>query len=347
MKKPELTIEELLNDTEFIDYCLTEGQNIPDKWQFQLLDHPRELKTFEKAKACVLLLEGRMPEELIDAKQLNFITLFRSVQQEKVKKRPPLQWIGIAASLLLLLSMVIFLFKTKSRPVSTYENLAGKSIEAGKGSQKSITLADGTEAIIYPGAKLLISDDYNGDFRKVAVCGQVFFKISPRKNKPFIAYSKHTTTTALGTAFYVRDFKNTAQSAVILVNGNVKVQAPGSQQVEFLEPGTMLLVDNKNASAEKRTVSKQELTELLEQKLYFNDSNTINVIDKLKIYYGTEIDISHCRGELKKITGDYSGQSLSNILSSIAYINHLSWRIDEEQHIIFEPIATTTPRKPN
>lgn len=353
MKRPELTIEELLSDTEFIDYCLTEGQDIPDKWQLQLLDHPRKKKIFEKAKTCVLLLEGRMPEELIEAKQLNFIALFRSVQQQqldqelRVKPSRPLLWIGIAASLLLIFSMGIFLFKARTGQGSTYENLAGKSIESGKGSQKSVTLTDGTEAIIYPGAKLIISDDYNEGFRKVAVRGQVFFKIFPQKDQPFIAYSKHTTTTALGTAFYVRDFKNTAQSAVILVNGNVKVQAPGSKQVEFLDPGTMVLVNNKSLSAEKRAVSKQELSELLEQKLNFNDSNTINVIDKLEIYYGTEIDISRCHGELKKITGDYSGQPLSNILSSIAYINQLSWRIDEEQHIIFEPITTTAPHKPN
>ncbi|NQX39212.1 ferric-dicitrate binding protein FerR, regulates iron transport through sigma-19 [Pedobacter steynii] len=346
MKKPELTIEELLNDTEFIDYCLTESQGIPDKWRQQLLHYPQNEKTFEKAKSYMRLLEGKMSEELIEAKQLNFIALFRKVQQEKleqeqrtkVKTSQPLLWIGIAASLLLVLSTAIFLFKAKSKLVSTYENLAGKSIESGRRSQKSITLADGTEAIIYPGAKLVISDDYNDDFREVAVYGQVFFKIFPQKDKPFIAYSKHTTTTALGTAFYVRDFKNTAQSTVILVNGNVKVQAPGSKQVGFLEPGTMMLVSNKTGAAEKRTVSKQELTELLEQKLNFNDSNTINVIDKLEIYYGAEIDISRCHGELKKITGDYSGQSLSNILSSIAYINHLSWRIDEEQHIIFEPL---------
>lgn len=338
MKQPELTIEELLNDTEFIDYCLTEGTQVPDKWRQQLLDHPQEQKTFEKAKTCIWLLEGKMPEELIEAKQLNFIALFRKVQQEKAKKGPPYLWIGIAASLFLVFSTAIILFKTRTRPQSTYENLAGRSVEAGKGSQKSITLADGTEAIIYPGAKLLISDDYNDDFREVAVYGQVYFKIFPQKDRPFIAYSKHTTTTALGTAFYVRDFKNALQSAVILVNGNVKVQPPGIQQAEILEPGTMLLVNNKTSAAEKRTVSKQELNELLEQKLYFNDSNTINVIDKLEICYGAEIDISRCHGELKKITGDYSGQPLSNILSSIAYINHLSWRIDEEQHIIFEPL---------
>ena len=344
MKKPELTIAELLNDTGFIDYCLTEGRDIPDKWRQQFLHHPQNEKTFEKATSYMRLLEGKMSEELIEAKQLNFIALFRKVQQEKqeqqaeVKISQPLLWIGIAASLLLVLSTAIFLFKTKSRPVSTYENLAGKSIESGSRSQKSITLGDGTEAIIYPGAKLVISDDYNDDFREVAVYGQVFFKISPQKDKPFIAYSKHITTTALGTAFYVRDFKNTAQSTFILVNGNVKVQAPGSKQVGFLEPGTMMLFSNKSGAAEKRTVSKQELTELLEQKLNFNDSNTINVIDKLEIYYGAEIDISRCHGELKKITGDYSGQPLSNILSSIAYINHLSWRVDEEQHIIFEPL---------
>lgn len=338
MKQPELTIEELLNDPEFIDYCLTESRQVPGKWRQQLLDHPQNEKTFEKAKVCISLLEGKMPEALIEAKQLNFITLFRKVQQEKAKKSPPFLWIGIAASLFIVFSTAVILFKTRTRPLSTYENLAGKSIEAGKGSQKSITLADGTEAIVYPGAKLLIADDYNDGFRKVAVSGQVYFKIFPQKDKPFIAYSKHTTTTALGTAFYVRDFKNTTQSAVILVNGNVKVQAPGGKQVEFLEPGTMMLVNNKTRAAEKRTVSKQELSELLEQKLYFNDSNTLNVIDKLELYYGAEIDISRCHGELKKITGDYSGQPLSNILSSIAYINRLSWRIDEEQHIIFEPL---------
>jgi transmembrane sensor len=344
MKKNKLTVKELITDPSFIDHCLDDSPKETDIWAVFILENPEKFAIYNEAKQTVLMLTGKMPEYLIDEKVKAFKELFyeRTNYQSSsdktgiVKKRRLFLVAGIAASLTLLTLLIFLPLPSKHRPQYTFQNLQGKVIRTNFSERDKLTLVDGTEVILYPGSKLTISEDFNIYDRKVAVVGQVYLKISPNKGKPFIVYSSHTTTTALGTVFYVRDFENSKLSSVWLVHGKVKVTEPKRNGTIFLEPGTAMLMNDRTLEMEKKKITKDQLADLIEFKLDFNNSDMETIVKRLELFYGIQIDLNPCNCHFKRLTGDYSNRPLSAILNAIAFTNHVTWKI-EGQKIVFKP----------
>lgn len=344
MNKYELTVEELLSDAEFINYCLDDVSSPENKWKIHLKNNPAHTAIIEEARQCVMLMTGRIPNEVVEVKLSNFKKLFYKTREKttathslKTYRLKQFYRIAIAASFLLLGGYLLFWPDLVQREF-TFATLSGHVIKSFPETRKTILLEDGTEAIIYPGSSITVSDDFNEKDRKIAVRGQVYLRIFHQIEKPFIAYSKHTTTTALGTAFYVRDFVQGEQSSVLLIKGRVKVEQPKTHARQFLDPGTSFLVDNKTLKISKTILNQKEITELAQYKLYFENADMGTVIQKLELYYGIEIDTNHCYCEFKRITGDYSNQSLINVLTTISYINQISWELSARK-VVFKAIS--------
>lgn len=344
MAIPKPTVEDLLIDADFIEYCLYQKNDPENKWYQYLINHPDEEVIFSEAESYIFLLTGKMPDAVIDSKLQSFKTLFynRKTRETKViSMKPRLQkfsWIGIAASLLLVLAYSLF-FLRGTPQVHSFEHIKGNTFETSSRHKKSIVLADGTEAIVYPGSKIVVSEDFNKRDRKIAVYGQVFLKIFHQKEKPFIAYSKHTTTTALGTAFYVRDFVNGDNSSVVLLNGQVKIEVPKTKSLNFLDPGGVFEINNKTKQTTKFELKKSDLDDLSGNKLRFVNADMKSIISKLEFFYGIQINLDRCDCQFKRITGDYSNHSLISILNTISYINKLNWELVDDQ-VTFIPMLT-------
>lgn len=342
-------MEGLLSDTDFINYCLGDESAEANQWGSYVPVNSEDTHVIEEAKRCVLVLTGVLPQEVVNAKLDRFRKLFDETQNKKIthvqqktnKVQDFIQFVKIGiAALLFLIAGYLFLSKNTPDTAHTFEQIRGKKFVTHSDTRKTIVLADGTEAILYPGSQLVVSTDFNEKDRKIAVYGQVYFKIFHQKEKPFIAYSKYTTTTAIGTAFYVRDFANSKTSSVLLINGKVKVQEPAQAKTQFLEPGMSVEVDQKTLKVTKKSIDKDELLALADHKLYFDNTDMNSIVSKLELFYGIEIDISSCNCEFKKITGDYSNHSLTSVLNTISYINHVSWTLDNYK-VVFKPLVST------
>lgn len=345
MNKSKLTVDDLLADSSFIDYCFADHLNETNSWILHLQKYPEDEVIFLEAKKILSLLTAQIPEEILDDKLNSFKKLYyqtnfshaNNTQRKSTKKLRLLFTTGIAASLILIAITVVFFFRANPVSEATFNEIKGQNIITSHTDRNSITLSDGTVAILYPGSKLTISDDYNKKDRKVAITGQVYLKIFKNKHKPFVAYSRHSKTTALGTAFYVRDFVGSKQSSVLLINGKVKVDDPANHPSRFLEPGTSLTINNNTLKSEKKTIDKVELEDLANQKLLFQNTEMENIVYKLELFYGVEIDLSSCKCQFKNITGDYSKQSLVTILNTISFINQVNWTIRNHRIVFTSP----------
>lgn len=337
MNKSNLTVEDLLADPSFIDYCLTDHLAARNFWDSHLQKYPGDKVICQEARKILLLLTAEIPEEIIADKLNSFKKLYyqTNFKVHAGKRRSPKRFrlfvaVGVAASLMLIAIGLLF-FKTGHTSTPVFDEIKGQRIVTSSTDRNTITLSDGTVAVLYPDSKLVISDDYNNDDRKIAITGQVYLKIFKDKEKPFVVYSRHSTTTALGTVFYVRDFQGSKESSVLLINGKVKVNTPASKTEEFLEPGTSLVIDNHSLKSRKKAIDQSELDELTNRKLIFRDETMENIVYKLELFYGVEIDVSTCKCQFKNITGDYSKQSLPTVLNTISFINGLSWIIRDHK----------------
>lgn len=340
MNNSRLTLEELLSDADFIDYCLGDNLNSSNKWKKYVYDNPEDEQLLTEARSYVLLLTGELPEHVVEAKLQRFKQLFEEVKKKSTQEEKQIykifklnRWLvaGIAASLLLVAGY-FFQFSGMGTGTSAFAEINGKKFETPLlADRKAMTLGDGTSVILYPGSRLVVADDFNEKNRKVAVYGQAYFKVAHDTEKAFIVYSKHTTTTAIGTAFYVRDFSKGRTSSVLLTEGRVKVQEPERKEIQYLEPGTALEVDQQTLRPEKKAFNKKELQELTENRLYFENTEMHTVVDRLELYYGVEINTASCKCTFKNITGNYSNRSLVAVLNTISHINNITWKLENQQ----------------
>lgn len=347
MNKPKLTIEGLLTDPFFIDYCLNDKETEDtNPWKHYVPDHLQDKERYDQAKNYVLLLTGKIPEEMIDSRLAEFKLLF---QQRKDRKHPEIQLktrlrrslfvkMSIAASILLMSATAIFFYLNQRRKVFQFSDIRGETVYAPGKQRKTLVLADGTEAILYPGSRLIIPENFNAEERRIGIVGQVYLNVAPQAGKPFVAYSRHTRTIALGTSFYVRDFENSKESSVLLMTGKVKVTEPKHGASQILEPGTSVVLNHHSLALTRKAFPLKEMEELSQSRLNFENADMPTIISKLELYYGVEFDLSQCNCDFKKITGDYSDESLSAILGTISFINQLNWKI-QGQKIMFEPRA--------
>ena len=157
MNKPNFTIEHLLADSSFIEYCLAKPSGT-NPWDLHLQKYPEDQATFMEAKKVLLLLTAQMPEEIIEDKlnsfkkrfyQTNF-TLDTSLQKSVRKSRQLFLTLGIAASLAFMVTGIFFFFKTSPTLEATFTEIKGQHITTSPTDRNSITLSDGTVAILYP-----------------------------------------------------------------------------------------------------------------------------------------------------------------------------------------------------
>jgi transmembrane sensor len=346
MIKSDFTLKKLLADPTFIDHCLSNQAEDSDPWIVHIKANPNDEAIYNEAKEIAFLLIGKMPQALIETKLIKFKKLFYETkfseqERDRLKVRKNYKLLlssGIAASLLLIAGFTFFFFKTSPKQLVAFEAIKGQVIATPANSRNTLILSDGSKVILYPGSELTISDDFNSEDRKIAITGQIYLSVFGNKEKPFIVYSKHTTTTAIGTSFYVRDFDKGKQSSILLVHGKVKVREPQQGAVSILEPGTSIVIDNKTLKAEKIKIDKATLEELTNSKLEFKDADMESIVSKLELFYGVQIDLSTCNCQFKRITGEYSQKTLTAILNSISFTNHLSWEL-KDQKVVFKPLS--------
>src|SRR4030095_8039124 len=81
------TIEGLMLDDSFIDYCLSKGTAIPSRWRTIIRENSGQEKTFEEAKRLVLALHGGLSRPEVN-RQIEIVR--KQIEGRKDNKGEPL-----------------------------------------------------------------------------------------------------------------------------------------------------------------------------------------------------------------------------------------------------------------
>lgn len=109
-----------------------------------------------------------------------------------------------------------------------------------KAEMSTITLPDGTVAIVNANSTLLYPVRFDGATRSVYLTGEACFKVHPDKEHPFIVKSSDFQVTAIGTEFNVSAYPSDDLIEATLIEGKVKVEFDNLSRSEVLEPGLKL-----------------------------------------------------------------------------------------------------------
>lgn len=281
-----------------------------EAWIAENSDNKRELEEMKKVWD-IGEESGQVPEIDIDNAWSAFAKM-RDERNSKVEsldtaqKRDHLNWISIAASLLLLGGLAFWGLQ------STYS--VEKILKTDLQIQHA-GLPDGSTVHLNTHTEMVYQKEWLGKDRKVQLFkGEVFFDVKEDQNHPFVIESGKSKLTVLGTSFHVR--REGIETEVIVASGSVKVSYSGQELV--LKPNQMVVVsDSSQRKVRIDTVPDQLYRYYVHQEFVFENTPLPRVFEVLGKAYGKQFVIENPKVRTLKLTATFEQQKLPEIVEVI------------------------------
>lgn len=340
------TIEELMLDDSFINYCLSTGSAVPSNWRTVIRDNPGQQKTFDEAKKLVLSLHGGLSRPEVN-RQIDIVR--RKLQERseagidtqpeqipslssafvtgdgQIKRKIFKTILSYGAGVCMIAIAAWFFFFKSDRPSSAIPAPLAQSLhyQSPLGQRQTISLPDGSTVILNSNSSLSLDADYNKEKRVIRLTGDAFFKVAKDAKRPFVVYSENIATMALGTEFYVHGRKGTSKGIQVdLLEGKVQM---ADIKKNTTNAALILLPGESGRSVEGVDLSKGSFDSLylrswIGGRISFNETPALKALKQLEKWYGIDIKVKKKGLERRSISaGDYQEASLQDILKVICF----------------------------
>jgi len=243
-----------------------------------------------------------------------------------IKKLSRKQWIGIAASLVLICTVLWLTFN------HVYDNGSISFVRIdSKDKVQTQSLPDGSVITLNTRSTIVYPGRFTGNIRPVSLQGEAFFKVSPDKTKPFIIKVNDVTVRVVGTSFNIKS--RNGKTEVIVETGIVQVSK--KQNSIDLNPGEQVTVTNDQALLAKQQSRGKLYNYYLTGQLVCDRTPLSEVVSTLNEVYSTHIVIANKSLENLPITTTFKGQSLDEVLDVISGTFKITV-IRNNQQIVFK-----------
>ena len=316
----DYSIEELLLDEDFIQFCLHPESANSRKWEQLIENKVLDRDTVTEARSILHLLSpglssAEISEEVMKLKSIIDVDKKESSTNnvETGNIRPgkrPLTRILVYGSAVAAISIAIYFSLQPAKPDTP---VMVAKFETKTGEQKKIILPDGTSVILNSNTSISYDKGYNGTQRIVHLSGKAFFRVTKNPGKPFSVYSTNYSTTALGTSFYV-SADSSEDYSVRLLEGKLKITAFSGRQTALLNAGEEALWRTGQNNFLKHHFDSSYLHQWLAGKITFLKTPAPEAFDILQQWYGVEIIDNRKEKTNTAINGTYENVSLEDIL---------------------------------
>jgi transmembrane sensor len=192
------TIEELMLDDSFINYCLSTGSAVPSLWRTVIRDNPGQQKTFDEAKKLVLSLHGGLSRPEVN-RQIDIVR--RKLQERseagvdtlpeqvpslssafvtgdgQIKRRVFKSIVSYAVGACMIAIAAWFSFFKSGQLSSEIPAPMAQSLyyQSPLGQRQTISLPDGSTVILNSNSSLSLAADFNKEKREIRLTGDAFF----------------------------------------------------------------------------------------------------------------------------------------------------------------------------
>lgn len=163
-----------------------------------------------------------------------------------------------------------------------------KTVEATRGEQKEIFLADGTHVWLNFDSKLSFPNQFNSNNRKVELKGEAYFEVTANEQRPFFVKTKNHTVKVVGTHFNICEYPENHIIETTLAEGKVKIIT--GNFIHDLLPGEQ---SSFNTKTSKVRISKADLevyTTWKDGRYEFNNEPLGKVFQIIERWWDVKID---------------------------------------------------------
>lgn len=218
-----------------------------------------------------LFTDGKFTEP-----ELNEAELLQRIKQKidfssKPVKRYPWKRLSIAAAVLLLGSVAVWLSKSVALQTQTAMLKNENTVVKKNTAHKWVKLPDGSSVQLNQDSYLDYADSFDGKtLREVTLIGEGYFDIKHDPKHPFIIHTGKIKTTVLGTAFNIKADAANQFVVVTVTRGKVKVEDE-QKTLAVLTPDQQLSWNAKAGSAVKLKVNAVAALEWKKHDLIMDD----------------------------------------------------------------------------
>lgn len=188
-----------------------------------------------------------------------------------------------------------------------------------RGSEYSLTLADGTQVWLNAASRLRFFTSDRGRERRVWLEGEAYFEVAHDAQRPFIVESGGQSIRVLGTRFNINSYEGDRAIYTTLVEGSVAIAPLTGGDAVTLEPGQQAEYSRRNGGAiAVKAVDTSLATAWMNGTFIFAHASVTEIMENLSRWYSFEFEVSPLLDGLR-----FSGQfprceNLDKILSIIA-----------------------------
>jgi len=308
----------LVVDNEHIDQLIARylaGEASPeeavllDDWVEQSADNKRY---FDQLR--LLFNQGRgvsaTPVFNVDAA---WSTVAAGMREKPIAKVVPLYrrgWAQLAASLLLLVGLPLWLFFGYFKSVSVTSYAAANQIE-------TLQLKDSSKVVLNRHSSLSYTAAFGKSKRKVTLKGEAFFTVQHRSNKPFVVEANGTLVEDIGTAFNVIAYDSTSTVEVYVESGSVRFYTPQGDGITLVA-GETGIYNKRTKTFSRSGTANPNVTAYKTKRFVFVDTPLRVVVRELSSVYGVDIALKTSAIENCKITVTFDNEKLESAMEVIA-----------------------------
>lgn len=188
-----------------------------------------------------------------------------------------------------------------------------------RGSEYSLTLADGTQVWLNAASRLRFFTSDRGRERRVWLEGEAYFEVAHDVRRPFIVESGGQSIRVLGTRFNINSYEGDRGVYTTLVEGSVAIAPLTGGEGVTLEPGQQAEYSRRNGGAiAVKEVDTSLATAWMSGTFIFAHASVTEIMEQLARWYDVEFEVSPLLDRLR-FTGQFPRcENLDKILTIIA-----------------------------
>jgi transmembrane sensor len=262
-------------------------------------------------------LQKKMKPNLAEIEQQD-VTYDNDVIPLPVKKRSPFTlWAAAAVALL------VMTFAWRELKKTPTQNLLSVTTT---NHVKEMVLPDGTKVFLNFNSNLSYPENFNGDFRSVALTGEAFFEVKSDAEHPFVIDANGTQVKVLGTSFNVKAYTS-EPVRVDVSTGKVAVRKAG-KEINLTKGQSAEVVSDSIRSI----LPDVNLMGYRTQIYDFNGTPLQDVVASIRNGYHADVRLSGDHVSRCRLTIRFEKEPLDATLSVIAETMELKLRKDGQTY---------------
>lgn len=239
-----------------------------------------------------------------------------------------------AASIAIVIAGFVYLYQNQQvqpQPIAQVETIEKVTTS---GEKTTIMLSDGSKVTLNSASRVSYPKQFTTASRIIHLEGEAFFEVAKDQSRPFTVIANEVSTTALGTSFNVKS--TTDGLKVSLATGKVVVSNTKSDnnQKYFLSPGEAISFNHTDGRVLESNFDFKKDLLWKDGILYFDNTEFNEIILRLEKWYGVSIEIQERPMRIKRYTGQFNNESLTNVLQNMGFSLSFDYFLNEKKAVL-------------